>query len=265
MLVATAVAAISAFAVSATAASASEPVYSNVPNALSGNYASVGPEAYAYREFGGQVELAGTKRNKPTVEVVMSTWGCQFGSWNNKGTCETPKPTKKFKWPLTLNVYEVGEKNAVGEKLGSVTKTFSMPYRPSDDLANCPSGEQWYQPSSKECFHGMAFKVKFPPINVLRLPKKVIFGISYNTSDYGPKAVGKAECQTKSAGCYYDSLNVGLEETGEGLLSIGTQPAEAYVQSTSSEMTCGNKALESAFGETECLSGYQPLLKVTAK
>ena len=70
----------------------------------------------------------------------MSTWGCQYGSWNVKGTCETPQPTKKFRWPLTLNVYEVGEKNAVGEKLGSVTKTFGMPYRPSDDTDPLPLG-----------------------------------------------------------------------------------------------------------------------------
>ena len=74
-----------------SAASASaEVVYSNIPNTLSGNYASIGPEAYAYHEFGGQVELTGTARNKPTVEVVMSTWGCQYGSWNIKGTPKRP-------------------------------------------------------------------------------------------------------------------------------------------------------------------------------
>ena len=263
LLVATAVAAISAFAGSAASASA-EVVYSNIPTTLEGNYASIGPEAYAYHEFGGQVELAGTARNKPMVEVVMSTWGCQYGSWNVKGTCETPQPKKKFRWPLTLNVYEVGEKNAVGEKIGTVTKTFGMPYRPSDDTAHCPSGEQWYQPSSGECFHGMAFTLKFPAIKVLRLPKRVIFRISYSTSHYGPTPQGKATaCYTKSAGCYYDSLNVGLEEAGENLLSLGADPAEPYVQSTSSEMTCGNTALETSFGETECLAGYQPLLRVT--
>jgi hypothetical protein len=262
---ATALAVVGAFAVSAAGASAAEVVYSNVPNTLGPNYASVGPEAYAYHEFGGQLELAGTARNKPTVEVVMSTWGCQFGQWSIKGSCETPLPKKKFKWPLTLNVYEVGEKNAVGEKLGSITKTFSMPYRPSDDVTNCPSGEQWYEPTKKECFHGFAFKLKFPTLKVLRLPKHVIFGISYNTSHYGPAPVGQAApCYTKSAGCYYDSLNVGLEETGENLLTVGMDPAEAYVQSTSSEMTCGNTALETSFGETTCLPGYQPLFKVTA-
>ena len=62
----------------------------------------------------------------------------------------------------------------------------------------------------------MAFKVKFPAIKVLRLPKRVIFGISYSTSHYGPTPQGNATaCYTKSAGCYYDSLNVGLEEAGK--------------------------------------------------
>jgi len=264
LLIAMALTAIGALAVSAAGASA-EVVYSNIPNTLEPNYSSLGPEAYAYREFGGQVELAGSARNKPTVEVVMSSWGCQFGQWSVKGTCETPQPTKKFKWSLTLNAYEVGEKNAVGEKLGSITKSFAMPYRPSDDVTHCPSGEQWYEATKKECFHGYAFTVKFPPLKVLRLPKHVIFGISYNTSHYGPAPVGQATaCFTKSAGCYYDSLNVGLEEASEHLLTVGANPTEPYIQSISSEVTCGNTALETSFGETTCLTGYQPLFKVTA-
>ena len=69
----------------------------------------------------------------------------------------------------------------------------------------------------------MAFTVKFPSIKVLRLPKRVIFGISYSApASYSPVPQGNATaCYTKSAGCYYDSLNVGLEEAGEGLLSLG--------------------------------------------
>jgi len=265
-LVAAALVSIGAIAVGAAVASASEVVYSNIPNTLTGNYSSLGPEAYAYAQFGGQVELAGTARNRPTVEVVMSTWGCQYGQWSIKGTCETPQPSKKFHWPLTLSVYEVGEKNSVGEKLGSVTKVFAMPYRPSDDTIHCPSGEQWWDAAESQCYHGYAFKVKFPPLKVLRLPKRVILGISYSTSHYGPEPQGNATaCYTKSAGCYYDSLNVGLEEPGENLLTVGADPAEAYVQSTSSEVTCGNTALETSFGETTCLTGYQPLFTITTK
>jgi len=266
LLVATAVAAISAFAMSAASASAAtEVVYSNIPESIAGNYSSIGPEAYAYREFGGQMELANTARNKPTVEVVMSTWGCQYGSWY-ANSCETPQPTKKFHWPITLNVYEVGEKNAVGEKLGSITKNFSMPYRPSQTPSKCPAVEGlYYNTTDKACRHGLAFKIKFPPLKVLRLPKRVIFGISYNTSHYGPLPAGdKTACYTKSSGCYYDSLNVGLAEASEKLLTIGVDPAEPYTQSVSSEMTCGDTSLETKFGETKCLAELQPLFKITA-
>src|ERR1700730_2104978 len=83
---ATAVMAISALAVTAATAAASEAVYSNVPNTLAGNYVSFGAEAYAFTEIGTQVELGGTKRNKPVIEVAMSAWACQFGTWFN-GTC----------------------------------------------------------------------------------------------------------------------------------------------------------------------------------
>ncbi len=267
MLLATAVAAITAFAGSAASASASEVVYSNVPNTLAGNYASVGAEAYSYAEFGTQMELAGTARNKPKVEVVMSAWACQFGTWN-AATCETPKENKKFKWPLTLSVYEVGEQNAVGEKLASVTKTFAMPYRPSDDVEHCGGG-RWYQPSTKECFHGKAFTVKFPALKVLRLPKRVIFGISYNTSNYGPSPIGKAECSLKSAGCYYDSLNVGLAEPAENLLTVGMNPTEPYVHVQNAGNlgeACGNSAALTEFVPSECNAyweGDQPLMRVT--
>ncbi|HVN42013.1 MAG TPA: hypothetical protein VMT50_04465, partial [Steroidobacteraceae bacterium] len=158
-----AVTAAAGLAVMATSASA-EVVYSNVPAKLVGNYASVGAEAYSYAEFGGQTELAGTARNAPQIEAVMSIWACQYGTWYQH-TCETPKPKKKFKWPLTLKLYEVGEKNAVGEKLGEVKKTFAMPYRPSFDPINCTEG-RWYDAAETQCYNGFAFKVKFPKVKV---------------------------------------------------------------------------------------------------
>lgn len=262
---ATALAVMTAFAVSAASASA-EVVYNNIPATLPGNFASVGPEAYSYVEFGGQMELAGMARNKPTVEVVMSSWGCQYGTWYDE-TCETPQPTKKFKWPLTLKIYEVGEHNLVGEQLAEATKTFAMPYRPSDDKTHCTGG-RWYQASTSTCFHGEAFTVKFPTLKVLRLPRRVIIGISYNTSDHGPSPVGQSTaCFVKSAGCYYDSLNIGLAEPSEHLLTTGLAPVEPYIESTYGELTCNNAALASEFGPSECNSGWegdQPLIRITA-
>ena len=236
---------------------------------LPGNFASVGAEAYSYGEFGTQVELAGTARNNPQVEVVMSAWACQFGTWNAQ-TCETPSK-KKFKWPLTLKLYEVGEKNQLGEPLGEVTKEFAMPYRPSDDPVHCPASGAWYQASTETCFHGLAFKVKFPRVKVKRLPKRVIVGISYNTSHYGRVPVGdKNECNLKSAGCYYDALNVGLAEPVEKIPVTGVNPTEPYIDilnAGAAEETCGNTAVVGKFVPSECSTyweGDQPLFQINA-
>jgi hypothetical protein len=269
----TAILAVCAVAMSAGSAMASSAVvYNNIPGTLPGNFASVGAEAYSYGEFGGEVELAGAARNKPIVEVVMSSWGCQFGAWFNS-TCETPKPTKKTKIPMTLKIYEVGEKNALGEEIGKTTHTFAMPYRPSDDHVNCPAGGRWFQASSGKCFHGLAFKVKFPPLKTLRLPKRVILGVSYNTSHYGPAPLGdKNACNTTSAGCYYDSLNVGLAEPAENLLETGADVTEPFIHilnGGAASEACGNEAAALAgFAASECNAfweGDQPLFKITAK
>jgi hypothetical protein len=265
-LVVAGLAAVGVLMVMAASASA-ETVYSNVPGTLEGNYASVGAEAYGYGEFGTQVELAGAARNGPQIEVVMSAWACQFGAWF-AGTCETPSK-KKFKWPMTVKLYEVGEKNQVGEKLGEATKTFSMPYRPSEDHVHCESG-RWYDATTATCFHGLAFKVKFPRVKVKRLPKRVVVGISYNTSDFGPTPVGKTACNEKSGGCYYDSLNVGLAEPAENLLTAGANPAGPYINVLNAgydSETCGNEAEVGKFIPAECegyWEGDEPLIQISA-
>jgi hypothetical protein len=93
-------------------------------------------------------------------------------------------PKKKVEVPMTVKLYEVGEKNAVGEQLGEAKKTFAMTYRPSDDTVHCTEG-RWYDAAENTCYHGLAFKVKFSGIKVLRLPKRVIVGLSYNTTPTG--------------------------------------------------------------------------------
>jgi len=45
----------------------------------------------------------------------------------------------------------------------------------------------------------------------ITLPNAVVFGVSYNTTHYGPNPIGEgAACYTSSGGCPYDSLNVAL-------------------------------------------------------
>src|SRR5436190_19011646 len=75
-------------AVIAMPASAVAPtvVYDNIPTPQPGNVPSQAFEATQTSEFGGQVQLAGTQRQNPTVTVLMSSWGCQSGHWYS-GDC----------------------------------------------------------------------------------------------------------------------------------------------------------------------------------
>jgi hypothetical protein len=255
-------------------ASAKTVVYNNIVAPLPGNFASIGFAATSTAEYGGQVQLAGTARKHPTVTVAMSTWACQQGSWSVGSTCATPKTNKKFHMPLTLNIYAVGGGGAVGSKLGSATHTFAMPYRPSTSPMCTEAGTNgaWYDAAApgaetlEKCFHGMAFTVRFHPEVAAPLPSNVIVSVAYNTSAYGEKPVGTAPCQSTSAGCYYDSLNVALIEPSEGGATVGSNPTEDnYVNSGWSEMYCGSSASLNTFGPTgACYEGSQPAFKVEA-
>jgi hypothetical protein len=255
-------------AIAAGGASASEVIYDNLPSPLPANFASYGNEAYSMAEFGGQVEFAGTARKSPTILVAMSSWACESGGVY-QDTCSTPKPKKKFHWPITLNVYEVGPSNSVGAKIGSATKTFALPYRPTENDAECVAkgyeAGTWYDATSGKCSHGMAFTLRFQ-LKHLTLPQKAIISLSYNTTTHGPTPVGSTACNSTSGGCYYDSLNVAITEPSEGTLTTGAQPTEnLYVNTTYNEMDCGSSANLGTFGPTGvCPAWYEGAQLATA-
>jgi hypothetical protein len=258
-------------AVAASPASAREVVYSNIVSPLPGNYASIGYAATSTSEYGGEVEFAGTARKHGIVTVAMSAWACQEGS-SSTNTCSTPKPKKKFKWPLTLSVYTVGAGNTVGSKLVSVTHTFGMPYRPSQS-AICATEfgapGAWYDEATKECFHGKAFTVSFHLGMKAPLPAQAIISLAYNTSNHGAAPVGAAPCGTTSAGCYYDSLNFATVEPAEKALTVGSDPTESqFVNSGYNEMYCGSSSSLNTFAPSGvCPAWYegdQPAIAVQA-
>ena len=241
-----------AAALTATAASAAsaEVVYDNVPSPLPGNFASIGLAATSTTEFGGEIELAGTARSKPTVTVVMSSWACQTGSATD-GTCLTSKPNKTFKIPLTVRVYAAAElsEGPVAEK----TKNVKMFYRPSADNEKCATGA-WYDAADEACFHGYAFPVSVKLPKLKKMPGKAIVSFSY------PHLSGPAQ-----------SLNVATSEPEENTLSIGAQPVEEwFANSTWSEMYCPDAKDIGTFGPEEgagCQEGinYQPVISVSAE
>ncbi|MEK7133543.1 MAG: hypothetical protein AAB804_00565 [Patescibacteria group bacterium] len=246
-----------AFAAPAFAATV---VYDNVPSL--GNVPSVGFEATAAKEFGGQIQLAGTDRNDPIVTVLMSSWGCESGHWYS-GDCTTT-PAATFSHPITLNIYNVNGDNSPGTLITTATQTFDIPLRPSADGTNCTGGNagKWYNGST--CFNGFATPVSFNLTGVI-LPDKVIVSVAYNTTHYGVSPIGEsAPCYTSSGGCGYDSLNVGTYSSA----SVGSYPlpADAYQSSTWSGAYCdGGTGGTGTFRlDAGCWTGFQPAIKVEA-
>ncbi|HEV2979912.1 MAG TPA: hypothetical protein VGX51_00655 [Solirubrobacteraceae bacterium] len=248
-----------ASALTLTAASANAAVvYDNIPGTLPGNFASFGNEAYSNAEFGGLVEFPSIGFKKQAVTVAMSAWACQEGNIS-EDTCKTPEPSKKFKWPITLSIYEVGPENSVGPKLASVTKKFKMPYRPTANDGICvPKGFEagtWYDAAVDKCFHGMAFTISFKALKI-QLRKREIITVTYNTSDHGPAPVGALPCRSTKAGCYYDSLNIATTEPFEGTLTVGSDPTKSlYLNSTYAAMYCGSSTPVGTFGPTAPIEG----------
>lgn len=248
-------------------AGASDVVYKNVPTTLPKGFPSLGFECCEVAEFGGQVEFAGVARESPTVNVYMMSWACE------QEPCKT-RVDKKFAWPITLRIYEVGEENAVGPLIAQVTRTFKIPYRPSPNPA-CPAtpeGQGW----GKECLFGMLDKIKFSLPHAL-LPSKAIIGIAYNTESYGEEPTGVPGPE--------DSLNVAInanyectKENAETKVCeeysnvdteaprVGADPApeQVYLNTTYSALTCGGT--EGSFGPTgDCWKFEQPAFEVLAK
>lgn len=196
--------------VGAPIALADEPpvaVYDSIGAVVPGNVSSVGYEATSTREFGDLVQLAPGARRLDTVEVLLSSWGCESGSG---ATCTT-SPGATFSHEITLNLYQStpGVGTGVGALITTVTDTFDIPYRPSADLVNCTGGP-WFDGDA--CYNGFATPITFEfPTNPV-VPTNLIWTVAYNTTHHGYSPIGEgAACYTEDGGCGYDSLNVGAE------------------------------------------------------
>jgi hypothetical protein len=210
-----------ALIIPATVAASGAPAQlynSSVSPAAVGNLPSVGGEAYSFSELGNEVNLVGDHLGK--VTVLMSSWGCQTGSWNgdNCGTVGNAK----FNEPITFNIYAppaLGS-NVPGALIVSRTQTFAIPYRPSANFAHCTGAQagKWWDAALSQCFNGKLVAITFLFPAMTLHSTDVVFGIAYNTTHYGYAPIGEsAACYGTSGGCGYDSLNIALtQDDGTG-------------------------------------------------
>jgi len=142
-----------------------------------------------------------------------------LASWASEvnGTSIT---TGGFTLPLTLTLYGVGADDSVGGVIASenLANAF-IPWRP-DPTDGCGNG---YLASDGLCHSGALVPIDFN-FNNITLPSQFIFGLAFNTTDYGADPTGVQGP--------YDSLNFAVATTPP---SVGTNPMPdtAYVNSLS--------------------------------
>lgn len=185
-------------------------IYDSIIDPNPGNVPSLSFEATGTAQFGNQINFSGTSRVLNTVDVQMSSWACQSGSWTGSPSPCATTPGATFSVPITLNIYGVGPAtgngpSTVGALLATDTQTFAIPYRPSADPINCPSNPtHWYYAGLDTCFNGFFTDIGFT-FGHITLPNSVIYGITFNTNTAGPNPLGHTGPT--------DSLNVALSNS----------------------------------------------------
>lgn len=252
-----------AMSVGVATAAGGRVVYNSVPKDLPGNVPSQPFQAQATSEFGDSVLLEPGGRNAKSVDVIMSSWGCEIGHWTTDD-CVTSKGAK-FRHPITLNLYEVLASGEPGALLLTDTQTFAIPYRPSADPENCTDGT-WYSKADDACYNGFANAITFKLQGNVTLPSAVIWTVAFNTTSFGAAPIGPAACSPTPEGCPYDSLNVGVESF-EGQPSKGTDPDEnaTVLNSRNPAFYCdggpgGSLQLDDPV--EPCWTGFRPLATI---
>jgi hypothetical protein len=239
---------------------------------LSSYISSLGFECCSTDEFGDAINLSASAARVEQVSVVLSSWGCQFGTWVSGCTTSTGAT---FSEPITLKIYSVTQDSNNNPKAGQVlvqqTKTFDIPYRPSaDPRCQGPNAGAFVGKFDKECDNGLSYKATFNvKIPKTSLPQQVIATVAYNTSDSGYQPYGQnTQCFGSSGGCGYDSLNVSADGPGGAGNGDGTpiDPNGVQVYFTNPYFYCnsaggnGSNALQD---DTPCWSMYHPGIEIT--
>jgi len=180
-------------------------LYDSLVNPLPQDMFSEAFAATGTSEFGNEVNLANSGSTLSDVTATLSIWSC--GNNDALGQCITT-PGATFPVPVTLTIYDapatVG--GALGSQIATATKTFNVPYRPSEDDTNCvgpnldnpsaangqPNGE-WYNGST--CSINLNSNITFSASDfgsAVVLPGSIVYGISYPTTTTAEQSLNVA-------------------------------------------------------------------------
>ena len=237
-------------------------VYDSIGSPVPGNVPSQPFQAQQTSQFGDRVVLAAGPRNLTSVTVLMSSWGCESGSWN-AGNCLTTTGAT-FSHPLTLTIYPPTTGPGVGTAIVSSTQRFDIPFRPSASSV-CTGGDAGKWSDGTTCYNGFATPVTFTFAGTVVLPSDLIWGISFNTSGYGASPLGySTACATTPQGCGYDALNVGLSEAVAPVVGADFDSNGVYWDTATAGLYCdgGTGGVGTFRSDTPCWGGFRPMARI---
>ena len=237
---------------SVAGAAATQAVYDSTTPGLVSAPQSWGFQSRFLHELGNEITLStGSSRVLDNVHIELDSWACQKGGWNNADCVTTPGAT--YTLPVTVNLYAVGANDFSGSPtpgalLSSVTQTVTLPYRPSADTTGHCTGGQWFDGTN--CHSDLVDPATIA-LGGITVPDTFIYGVTYNTSDWGPAPLGDTTaCALDTVtGCAYDNTNIALTTDGAGT-TVGTN-----TQSTSFFFNAGSPVAGSTVGWLYCDGG----------
>ena len=173
------------------AASSAEVIYNSIPSTLAPNYTSQPYQAQQVSEFGDRVTFAGSARQLSSATITMSMWG-RYEDWNvggqyyGTGAYAGTGYTQSF----TLKIYESGTGNLPGAVIASVTQDKFIQYRPT----------VWASAN------GIAQNITFDLSGLgVTLPESIVWGLAFNTQNYGASPTGTNGPYNQLNVCYNQS------------------------------------------------------------
>jgi PEP-CTERM motif len=216
-------------------------IYDSIPAPLPQNVTSLGYECCSASEVGNEIQFSGTDRTLANVTVTMSNWASQ-ADYPGFGTA------RGFTVPMTLSLYNVGPSNSVGSLIASSSANQFIQWRPNSD--GCGGGSGYTAGGS--CWNGLAQYISFGFAGVT-VPNQVIYGLSFNTEDYGADPTGVAGP--------YDSLNIGLTTTGP---SVGSDVVPGSIDWNTSYAGFLTSGTPGVFGPDSGWAPYAPAVEFSA-
>jgi hypothetical protein len=164
----------------------------------------------------------------------------------------------------------MGANGSVGALLATKTQTFDIRYRPSANNVKCTGTDdgKWFKKADGVCYNGFAQSIKFGFAGQ-SVPADVIWTVAFNTSGYGESPLGySTACSGTIEGCPYDSLNVGLNTSGNApYVGTDVQPLGAYLDSATAGQYCNSGTVVPGTLQLDdgCWGGFVPMAEITTK